>query len=210
MTKSSKVAAIIPCCGYGTRMNMPIDKSKELLINPNTDEPLIEWHLELCKLFDIEPICIVRPEKQDLIDYLRISGVKTILYTPEEKQSWAETIYNNKDHYNEKNILLLPDTVFAPKKALKQVKNALYKYPLVFATHLVYDYPNWGIVRPNKLYEKPQSLDFRYIQEAAWGLIGFTDAQIFKDLIDKKESDIKNYKVININKFKDLTRTGKL
>jgi dTDP-glucose pyrophosphorylase len=208
MTKKSEVTAIIPCCGYGTRMNMPVNKSKELLINPDTNKPLIEWHLDQCKEYNIKPLCIVRQEKLDLMLYLLNKDIDFIVYTPKPNEEWMHTIYNNKQYYNEmKNILLLPDTIYEPKEALKEIKDLLDIYDFVFGTHEVKDPEKWGLVNLNSLLEKPKNPS----HNRAWGILGFNDVEIFKQLGYNKEIDLslRLIQFVDLDLFKDLTRNEK-
>lgn len=196
--------AIIPCCGYGTRVGMKPNESKELLPNPTTGEPLIKWHIDLCKKYDIDPVFIVRPEKTDLIEYLKDHEV--VLYQPVENEEWMDTIYKNKEHFGQKNILLLPDTVFGPDDTIEEMKKHLEWLELVCLTHEVEDPTKWGVIDEINILEKPASTWVK----TAWGVIGFDISiiDIFKQMaVDKKAYIAKLVKHnISLDAFEDLTR----
>lgn len=201
-----KFSAIIPCCGLGKRMNMKLNESKELLLNPETNEPLIQWHINLCQKYDIEPIFIIRPAKTDLIEYVKDIGT-IILYEPKENEEWMFTIFNNKEHFGQKNILMLPDTTFESVDiVIPELKENLEWLELVSLTHNVDDNLKWGTITENYIYEKQ---DIGY-NKTAWGVLGFNISvvHIFEDLGKHKQSDISRMvkHQIPLNSFKDLTR----
>jgi dTDP-glucose pyrophosphorylase len=207
MIKKSKVTAVIPCCGYGTRVGMKPNESKELLINPTIKQPIIQWHLDLCNKYGLEPLCIVRPEKRKLLTYLDKHKIQWVLYSPQYNEEWMHTIYNNREYYSDKNILLLPDTIFTPKSKIKDIVDLLDEpYDLIFGTHLVKDPSKWGIITPDFLIEKPEA-DILF--NLAWGVIGFKDVEIFKELGYNKKVALKNYATVKLTSFKDLTRGKK-
>lgn len=204
--EKTKFRAIIPCCGYGTRMGMQPNKSKELLPNPTTGEPLIQWHIDLCKKYDIEPLFIIRPEKTDLIEYVK--DYECILYSPKEGEEWMWTIYNNREHFGDKNILLLPDTIFAPEDKIVELKEHLEWLELVCLTHEVEDNTKWGIIDSYHIYEKTKDV---HTVSISWGVIGFD-----KSVVDIFQQMGSGNKIANISKlvkhnipldvFEDLTR----
>lgn len=207
--KKERMAAIIPCAGYGTRMGMKPNKSKELLINPETNEPLIKWHIDLCKEYNLEPIFIVRPEKKDLIKYLK--GHRIIKYTPVQNEEWMYTVYNNRQHFSTKNILLLPDTCFSPRNAIVELKNHLEWLEWVLLTHEVPQNQSslWGIYQDECILEKPKDAT----STKAWGVIAFDISCVngFKELGETKKIDLRKRVKhdILLNEFKDITRGDK-
>ncbi len=203
--------AIIPCCGFGTRAGMLPNQSKEMLpdLNDEHERPLIHWHLMHCWRNGIEPLVLVRKEKEDLISYLaqKQVDVETIIMEPGKEM--PETVYNAKDHWDNKNILLLPDTRFEPLNALKQVKKSLeFGCDAVFGVHEVNNLSLWGGISPGSYCEKPSYS----IPGNAWGIIGFTKAagkEIFTNLQTKNEPFyLGNFDVnfVFLEKFEDLTR----
>lgn len=202
------IRAIIPACGFGTRMNMDVNKSKEM--ESDGYGPLIRWTLEQCSLNNIEPLVLVRKEKKDLIGYLEQNKVKYIVMRPGKE--WAETVYNSREHWSQWNILILPDTRWSPKTALGDIKNALwFGIDIVFAVHRVEDTSKWGEISWMCYNEKPASNFEGY----AWGLIGFnknSGKDLFKNMQRKNRNNhhkrLTNF--IFLDEFKDLTRTGKI
>lgn len=199
--------AIIPACGFGTRVGMLPNQSKELLLDSN-DKPLILWHLDNCWREGIEPVVLIRSEKTDLIRYLNDKEVEVVIMPPGKE--WAETIYNSKDHWSDLNILLLPDTRFEPLNSLKQVKESLlFGCETVFAVHKVNDINKWGFIVHDQFCEKPNYPDG--IGGNAWGIIGFSKAagkEIFKLMQNKNEFYYHTFdpNFIFLDKFEDLTR----
>ncbi len=206
-----KTLCIIPCAGLGTRMSMTLNKSKELLIDPCTHEPIIKWSLDLCKKHHIEPLVITRKEKTDLIAYLSEQGVKCLIIEPDGSE-WPSTVLASEHLWQENNILILPDTRFSPENALKQIEDSLLlQKPVTFALHSVDNVSKWGCVEEFYYCEKPNKNTHGW----AWGLIGFKkdfgplllnnmlEQQIFHDHIEETN-------FLFLDKFVDLTRTGKI
>ena len=112
--------AIIPCAGYGTRMNLEPTESKEMLIDPITNEPIIKYHLDLCDTYGLDPVIITRPEKTDLIDYCTSAGAEIVLFAnpPDE---WPDSILASYYAWDATNILLLPDTRFEPTNIIQKI-----------------------------------------------------------------------------------------
>lgn len=206
----SNSLCIIPCAGVGSRMNMPFNKSKELLIDPCTHEPIIKWSLDLCRKHHIEPLVITRKEKTDLIDYLAQQGVKTLIIEPSGE--WPNSILASEHLWKENNLLLLPDTRFSPENSLKRVEDALeLSKPVVFALHKVDDVSKWGCIEEFCYTEKPKKTSEGW----AWGLIGFQKdygAILFNDMAIPKTSNshVEETNFLFLDKFVDLTRTGKI
>lgn len=202
------VKAIIPCCGLGTRMSMPLDQSKEMLLED--DKPLIQYSLDLCKQYDLEPLVLTRAEKTDLTKYLEVNNIKYIIMKPGKE--WAETVYNSQEHWANHNILLLPDTRFEPSIVINQIKEALkFGAQACFAIHQVEDISQWGFVTKYIYCEKPKIKT----SGTAWGVIGFTKAagcDIFYNMQTKSIYNEHRYPVnfVFLNSFIDVTRTGKI
>lgn len=198
---------ILPCAGYGTRMQMSLDKSKELL--EYKGKPLIEFSLSLAATFDLTPLVITRAEKQDLIQYCKEREIETKII--EVSGEWPDTILKSQDKWTNDNILMLPDTVFDPEEetiaslimGLRLGNNA------VFALHKVEDPSKWGVIDDYVLHEKPTHLTKGY----AWGVIGFKGSYgktIFSHCSKKYPLILHNTGFTYMNNFKDLTRTGKI
>lgn len=208
-----KCKAIIPSCGLGSRMNLKSNESKEMLSDKD-GKPLIAYTLDLCKQFGIEPVVITRKEKQDLILYCKNKAELIIL--DEIPAEWPSTVLASKGSWSDKNILLLPDTRFEPVEALEQAIRALDYEEFVFGAHKVDDVSKWGMIEYNKLRkdllvcEKPNTPG----PGLAWGFIGFKNNAKSLNLFDtysKKEFlYLKNFDIIYLDSFKDITRTGKI
>jgi dTDP-glucose pyrophosphorylase len=201
--------AIIPCAGYGTRMNMAPDKSKEMLEDPKTGESLITYSLKLCLKHDIEPLVITRAEKTDLIAYCNTWGIKTQIIVPEGE--WMDTVLMSQPHWDKHNVLILPDTKFEPTNVLRDIKRDLsFGANSSIALHSVDDADKWCILRQYNLIEKPKNYPGK---QWAFGLIGFTDFSgygIFKQLKDEKIAMLDRSSFHYLEDFKDLTRAGKI
>jgi|SRR5271165_5519077 len=206
----SKTLCIIPAAGLGSRMSMKHNESKEMLIDPCTHEPIIKWGLDLCKKHHIEPLVVTRKEKQDLIDYLALQGVNTLIIEPSGE--WPTTVLASERLWYDNNILLLPDTRFQPENTIKHVEDALLlDKPAVFALHSVPDVSKWGMVDLNGYCEKPNDNHSGW----AWGLIGFKDycgEELFSEMLDKgiynEHAGFPNF--LFLDKFTDLTRDGRI
>lgn len=209
----SKTRVIIPCAGYGTRMGMKPNESKEMLIHNGF--PIIDYALDLCKECDCEPVLIIRPEKTDLIRHLDLNHgrVRRHIYTPTGE--FPQTMLDSKEHWGLNNILLLPDTRFTPaQKTIYEMSHDFYKSDLIFALHHVTDPSNWGVIRRNpktreidSICEKPSDITGSH---EAWGLIGFNKyvgVDLFTKMLTKDVfHPIKNTAWIRLSSFEDITR----
>lgn len=167
----SKYKAIIPCAGFGTRMRMQPHEAKELIPDENGN-PTINWSLDICKKYDIEPIIITRPEKAEFNTFLNKQG---ITYVFDEGKSVGISLLKSKPYWGDYNIILLPDTRFDYDsnfftnifKSMKAGNDS------IFALFNVTDYHNWGIICNNTFYEKPKRIFTEEDNAFAWGVIGF-------------------------------------
>lgn len=204
-----KIKAIIPCAGFGKRMNMLPDESKELIINPNNNRPLIDYAFSLCNLYDLEPLVITREEKKDLIEYCANLNIETQIIEPVGE--WPDTILESMHNWNKDNILILPDTVLSPVSVIEDIKTGLkLGNNAVIALHDVKDVSKWGSVKDYNIIEKSSNTN----EGKAWGLIGFKDYYGY-ELFSAMSTRNKNFKLDNtgfvyLNEFKDITRTGKI
>lgn len=207
--KDNRVVCLIPSAGYGTRMGCLPHEAKELIINPSTNKPLIQWHLDLCSKYNLKPLVITRKEKTGLIDYCKKQNVDCLLV--EHQEEWTNTLLMVKEHWGETNILLLPDTNFSDTSVLSNIKHSLIieSKPLVAAVHNVKDGNKWGMVnhRYTKyiIQEKPTNQKVGY----AWGILGFKKEcgiKLFENLKDKKVYSTNDLKIYKLQWFKDVTR----
>jgi len=162
--------ALIPCAGFGTRMRMKPHEAKELLPD-DFGKPTIEWSLNICKKYDIEPIVVTRKEKEEFNNYLENNRIK---YVFDEGKSVGESLLKTKNYWSDYNIVLLPDTrfKFADNFFIDLFKCMKLGNECVFALFPVNDYHNWGILSNNTFYEKPKK-SFQNEYALAWGVFGF-------------------------------------
>lgn len=163
--------ALIPCAGYGTRMRMQPHEAKELLPDEEGN-PTIEWSLNICKKYNIEPVIITRSEKLEFIEYLKNNNINYIIGGGE---STGESILNTKEQWGDYNIVILPDTRFDYPETLfhDMLKGMKLGNDCTFALFNVEDHHNWGVVCDNTFYEKPKKIFTQEDNALAWGLFGF-------------------------------------
>lgn len=188
-------------------MNMKSNESKEMLMDSNGVR-LIDYHIDLIKSFNMEPVVISRPEKRDLISH--ISGrTKTILIDP--RGEWPETILASENFWGSRNIMVLPDTRFSPTTILTDIEKSLsLGCSGVIGVHEVTDPDKWCVIDDYHLIEKPVSSKAKY----AMGVIGFSKVygQRLFTAISKRNTkfELHDAGFLFLDEFKDLTRTGKI
>lgn len=208
----SKVRLILPCAGFGTRMNMPVNLSKELLPNPETNSPLIDWHVENAKENGLDVLVVTRDEKKDLIQYCVKNNINLLVVKPEGE--WTKTIakaYQNG--FNDYNVVALPDTVYYPKEALGEIAQLVKNTGnFTFGTFPVDDASKWCVTEGDAVFEKSHVLQGNYF--SAIGLFGFAreaGLDLFTSLAETgtfKLPTKANH--VSLDIFRDLTRTGKV
>ncbi len=173
---TANTTIIVPCAGFGTRVGSP--PAKELLINPHTQQPLIDHSLGIAQAQGWNKVLITRPDKKGLMDYVtkweQREQLKTQWVVVQKTKEWPESILKSSEFWTEKNILILPDTSWAPLGIEEKVISELGAYDVSYG---IFETPNkqtWGTVSAQgnslQLCEKPQNAgaDFK-----AWGLIAF-------------------------------------
>ena len=200
--------ALIPCAGYGTRMRMQPHEAKELLPDEEGN-PTIEWSLNICKKYDIEPVIITRSEKLEFIEYLKNNNINYIIGGGE---STGESILNAKEQWGDYNIVILPDTRFEYPKTLfhDMLKGMKLGNDCTFALFNVEDHHNWGIVCDNTFYEKPKRIFTQEDNALAWGLFGFKKSY-GETLLTNYNTTSEPLKLTNpgyyfIENFRDISR----
>ncbi len=201
------IKAIIPSAGYGTRMSMKPNESKEMLID-STGKPVIQYSLDLCSKYGLEPIIITRKEKTDLINYVQGNATLHII---EPFGEWPDTVLSSSKLWGKRNILILPDTRFSPDSVLQDISDQLaLGCKSVTAYHNVTDPTKWCVIDNYKLTEKPLASN----SSAALGLIGFEAIEghhIFNGLKRRSEPvDLIDAGFVRLDSFIDITRTGKI
>ncbi len=197
-----KTLAIIPCAGFGTRMGMLPSEAKEMLPDPSYGHKhIIDYSIDICNQYNLEPIFISRKEKKSLNDYLRSQG-KTVLII-ETKGEWQNSVLMSKDYWHENNILLLPDTRFSPQNVINDIQKSLkLGNNACLGLHEVPDPPNWGIIANYTIIEKPFGMGG---PQNAWGLIGFKGSY-GEELFSKMGTKLTNVGFTFLDYFVDITR----
>jgi dTDP-glucose pyrophosphorylase len=201
------IKCIIPAAGYGTRMQMSPDQSKEMLID-NTGKPVIQYVLDLCGIYNMTPLIITRSEKIDLIEYVKDKAEVQIIHPFGE---WPNTILCSQGRWAENNIMILPDTRFSPTTVIADMKYQLRMgCQSVIAIHEIDEPSKWCVVEDYHLVEKSQTTT----SKNAMGLIGFKRSEgnnLFKTLNKRGEYfRLLNTGFVKLETFKDITRTGKI
>lgn len=205
-----KTKAILPCAGYGTRMGMAPNTSKELISDPfHNNAPIIEYTLNLCSLYNIEPLVVTRQDKTDLIEYCNINEIETLIIEPQGE--WPTTMLKSQPHWAENNILLLPDVRFEPWNTIRNMKRNLeLGNKAVFALHKVDDVSKWGQIKNYKVIEKPHDNSSGF----AWGVMGFKadyGEQLFSMMgLRNNPYTLQDTSFLYLTNFKDITRTGSI
>lgn len=205
--------AIIPCAGKGTRMGSPVG-GKELLPDPITGEPLINYSLKVAAHYMLQPVCIVSPDKTELMFHIKRVNPESIIVvqTPPEGSEWPTSILASQKHWhNDVNFLILPDTRFN-YELLEPWNDGLTH----FYASTTQEPDKFGIVRIVSgqrvtTAEKPTGLTGTQLN---WGVIKFNKTvgkQLFKCYSERnKWITIDQAKIVPLFKFVDITRTGKL
>jgi len=206
-----KRVVVIPAAGFGTRLNMPLDRSKELLLDAQGTR-LIDWHISLARAVGAEPVVVTRPEKTDLIQHLLREDIVPLEITPEGE--WPNTVLAAEHLWGENTILALPDTRYEPATTMEGMFRSLEaRNTLVAATHTVEEPEKWGIVewcaREITVTEKPQGLPSG--QHQAWGLLGWRGAtghELFATLCTRNQTfrQAGAFHLYSLSSFVDLTR----
>lgn len=203
-----EVKLIIPCAGYGTRVNMKPHEAKEMLKYKNEKGRIIDYSLDLGKKLNLPILCISRQEKKEFNEYLENKKVE-VIYDAAQKE-WIDTIYESRHNWSDINILVLPDTRWSSK--YKTIKDIVWYFEnmnasMVYAVHKVKDTKNWGIISNSYLQEKPSHDPGSNV---AFGLLAWKREEgekFFQFLRDWKVAQFpENTKSVKLNWFKDITR----
>jgi len=200
------IRTIIPCAGFGTRMFMVKNKSKELLINPETKKPLIDFHLERA----INPLIITRAEKVDLIEYAENRGIEVLIIEPHGE--WYDTILASEELWGDQNILVLPDTIYERSNIIDTFETvSKYNLDITVAYHWVNDISKWGAfnLKSGKMCEKPKADGTGH----AWGILMFSKEygpELFKQFKDRRWFKLPKHNSLCLSSFQDLTRKAGL
>ena len=200
-----RITIIIPAAGYGTRVGSP--QSKELLIDENTGRPLIDRALGIQDLINrnhnrnhnheviIHTHVITRAEKKDLIEYVETRGVQAQIITPSKE--WPDTVLQSANFWTDKNLLILPDTIWEPNEIILGMLDSLDHVDVAVATFDTQDLQSfgafvnvngevWHAEKPANSNFKDDNYDANYDAAKAWGLIAFrreAGAQLFAQML---------------------------
>lgn len=215
----SQVTCIIPAAGSGTRMGSP-PHGKELMTDPVTQEPLINWSIKLALDAGHRVVVPVLFNKHGLISYLIHTFGKRInlQILMEQPTEWPGTILGARKYWGSKNLLLLPDVRFKPTSIVTKLPSLLEpkKVGIAFATHEVGDPSLFGIVDMDEEHgiayvsEKPRRSDCY----TAWGLIAFDNLagpKLFRTYLEPGTwGTTERVATVKLESFIDITRTGKV
>jgi dTDP-glucose pyrophosphorylase len=212
-----KTSIIVPCAGFGTRVGSP--PAKELLLHPETQRPLIETCIDVAEFYGWNLVFITRPEKKILMDYvlarLKESPVHCQWVLVNKTEEWPDSILKSSDQWSEKNILILPDTDWAPQGIESSLVEHLDIFDVSYGLFNPSSTRTWGTVAISenrlRLCEKPQQDDPEF---AAWGLIAFKKpfgkplfSAILQSTMDHRVKELPlKANSINLDSFRDLTR----
>lgn len=201
-----KIKAIIPCAGFGTRLGMAPNESKEMLWDNVLNERVIDYSLNLCKKLGFEPIVINRSDKSDLRNYL---GDKTGQWIVNDSIEWYDSILKSYEVWGDNNVVLLPDTRWDnAEQSLKHVKYCFEKLNsiMVLGTLTVPDATKWCVVSGDYLFEKPKS----NMSSLAVGVFGFSKCEgkkLFESFKKKYPFQIPSTtQFVELENFQDITR----
>lgn len=208
---------IIPCAGFGTRVGSPL--SKELLLNPETQSPLIEYSLKIAEENQWNTVLITRPEKKNLMDYVAAREAKKNYQSQwvlvQKTTEWPDSVLRSSAFWSEKNILVLPDTTWNPSGFERQLMTCLETSDVAYGVFETKDQKTWGTIcceqNELKLCEKPAK-NLAHFQ--AWGLIAFRKnigkvlfTAILESTLDQKVKSLHvKSEALPMNSFTDLTR----
>lgn len=212
--------AIIPAAGKGTRVGSPVD-GKEMMLDPVTGKPLINWALDLALANGLKPCVIVSSNKTLLNSHIIFNypDADLLIHDPSETEEWPDTVLVSEPLWMDLNVLILPDTRFNKDIVQKLVDIDQKTTVFAFATHKVSHPTKFGIIRNLstnmvQIAEKPRT---KYAGNTAWGLIAWTSNLHAKGLFDAfrtrgkwlslRHESIQQFK---LEFFKDITRSGEI
>ena len=209
---SLETKIIIPAAGFGTRVGSP--EAKEMLILKD-QKPLIDFSLEIADQNHAVAHVVTRKEKKSLINYLADKqSVQVQIIEP--SREWPDTILKSKSFWGKYNILILPDTRFAPIHIVSELIQNLQEVDITVGYFTPDNFETWGAFDINspfyRLIEKPKNIST--INLKAWGVIGFRKEigeELFRLILESTlDHQIKmtsfSFKAIPLDSFEDLTR----
>jgi len=209
---SLETKIIIPAAGFGTRVGSP--EAKEMLILQD-QQPLIDFAIQLAKENQAVAHVITRKEKKSLIAHLQNQTAVNIQLIEPSKE-WPDTILKSKDFWGDYNILILPDTRFAPTSIIPQLISDLSNHDITVGYFEPNQLDSWGAFditsSSYRLIEKPKQENTKNLK--AWGIIGFRKnigEELFKLILESTldhqfKSTSFSFKATALEFFNDLTR----
>ena len=170
----SPPTVLIPAAGFGRRMGSP--EAKELM-PLREGQPLIDEPLKMALQRNWQVVLITRKEKKSLVDhvlkYKEMGLSLEVLYVLPTKE-WPESLLLSKEKWNLWNLVVLPDTFYAPFHIWDQMFEATNSdIDLVVAQHSVSCSSKWGVLNPDTkglvIAEKQKGFP------KAWGLYMFSE-----------------------------------
>lgn len=149
---------------------------------------MIAWSLKLSKRWGFSSLIISREDKIELNSWAQQNNLD-LLKIPGSAE-WPESILYAKHLWRQKNLLILPDTRFAPTEMLPDLVQDLDQVDISFGVFSPPDPWNWGVVydrseRGLSGCEKPAQGSIA-AQGFAWGAIAFranVGEELFKNLL---------------------------
>ena len=203
--------AIIPCAGFGTRVNMKPYEAKELLLDEQGNIT-IDWCLNLCRRHNLKPVIVSRPEKLEFNAYIQKQGITLVF---DEGRALGESLLASRDYWSEYNVVILPDTRFEyPEDLFRDMESSMKMgNECTFGLFNVVDHKNWGIICNNTFYEKPKRVFTEEDFVMAWGVFGFTknygNTLLSRCNIYSEPLILTNPGYFYIDNFRDITRETK-
>jgi dTDP-glucose pyrophosphorylase len=210
---------ILPCAGYGRRVGSP--PAKELLCL-REGRPLIEEPLTRARELNWPTVIVTRPQKETLIQYCEDHFPKTqvCLIDLPETSEWPDSVLASEAYWQEWNLLVLPDTAYAPRDIWAQMMSTVKADTvLVVAEHQVQDPQTWGRVEIESggvwLAEKVSAVA---APGSAWGVLafhrsvgralfkGFTQSRGSQCLVQMRGVRPDQVQKLALQEFTDLTR----
>jgi dTDP-glucose pyrophosphorylase len=208
---------LIPAAGFGKRVGSPL--SKEMLLEVAGGAPLIDWSIRLALQNDLKPVVITRKEKINLIDHLAGRWPEARVLLIENSKEWPHSVALSESHWDDVNLMLLPDTRFEPQELVGQLlTDCRSGVDVSFATFDVSDFTTWGVVDlkswPFRICEKPRELLSGPDQFKAWGFFAFRKscgAELLNGLLKSNLSHEWSEHLFRtqfhpLNSFRDITR----
>ncbi len=193
-----------------------------MLLDPENQKPLIDWSIELALESGLKPIVITRKSKTTLTSYLGVNWGRSGLeiFSIEASKEWPDSILQCEDLWGDINVLLLPDTRFAPRNILRRlVRDCEQGRDSSFAYfHTEESLESWGVLgwgenQKLQICEKPRYL-LKKEKIAPWGLIAFRreiGRTLFSKLLSSNQTHgwfecKESYALHRLDCFRDITR----